>query len=110
MILVVGPLFSGKRAYAASLGYDESQIKVVEWDEPIPGDLSAFAQDLANRYPVIVVTEVGCGIVPLDPQERRQREAAGRLNCFLASAADSVIRLYCGIPSVLKGALPCTSI
>ena len=37
--------------------------------------------------------------------ERAAREAAGRLNCLLAKRADRVIRVFCGLPTVLKGAL-----
>ena len=35
------------------------------------------------------------------------REAAGRLACLLARRADAVVRVYCGLPQVLKGELPC---
>ena len=46
--------------------------------------------------------EVGCGIVPLDAGERAWRESSGRLNEALASHAESVVRMVCGIPCVLK--------
>lgn len=35
------------------------------------------------------------------------REAAGRLACLLAQRADTVVRVYCGLPQVLKGEPPC---
>ena len=41
----------------------------------------------------------------MDP-ERAAREAAGRLACLLAQRADAVVRVFCGIPVVLKGKLP----
>ena len=34
---------------------------------------------------------------------RRKREAAGRLACLLAARADTVIRVCCGLPRLLKG-------
>ena len=55
----------------------------------------------------MIAAEVGGGVVPADPDERRKREAAGRLACLLAARADTVIRVCCGIPRLLKGeALP----
>ena len=44
-------------------------------------------------------------VVPLDAQERAWREAVGRMSCELASQAETVVRMVCGIPVVLKGEL-----
>ena len=41
----------------------------------------------------------------MDPKERRNRESAGRLSCLLAERADTVIRVFCGLPRALKGEL-----
>ena len=38
--------------------------------------------------------------------KKKYREQAGRLACLLAERADTVIRVCCGIPQVLKGELP----
>ena len=38
--------------------------------------------------------------------ERAARERAGRLCCLLAERADTVVRVFCGIPKVIKGELP----
>jgi len=54
----------------------------------------------------VLATEVGGGVVPMDPAERAGREAAGRLACLLAARADCVVQIFCGIPTVLKGELP----
>lgn len=67
------------------------------------GDLAALAQQLA-RNEVVIATEVGGGVVPVDKNERAAREAAGRLGCLLAQRADAVVRVFCGIPVYLKGA------
>ena len=48
---------------------------------------------------------MGGGVVPTDPAQRAAREASGRLTCLLAQKADTVIRVFCGIPTVLKGKL-----
>ena len=68
------------------------------------GDAAAFARRLAAENPdaVIVCDEIGLGIVPLDPFERRWREETGRALCILAAAAEQVTRVCCGIPRRLK--------
>ena len=69
-------------------------------------DLEALADHLAGQYAVVTVTEVGGGVVPTDPAQRAAREAAGRLGCLLAARANTVVRVFCGLPLVLKGDLP----
>lgn len=67
--------------------------------------LPALADELA-QYDVVTATEVGGGVVPIDPAQRAAREAAGRLACLLAERADCVVQMFCGLPTVLKGELP----
>lgn len=74
-----------------------------------PDDLQEKLKSLADRLSqkeVVIATETGCGVIPPDPRERRNREAAGRLSCLLAERAETVVRVCCGIPQVLKGACP----
>ncbi|UOO38763.1 bifunctional adenosylcobinamide kinase/adenosylcobinamide-phosphate guanylyltransferase [Oscillospiraceae bacterium CM] len=52
---------------------------------------------------VVICNEVGSGIVPVDRAERFAREATGRLCVELASQAEKVVRVCCGIPAVIKG-------
>ncbi|MCD8083762.1 MAG: bifunctional adenosylcobinamide kinase/adenosylcobinamide-phosphate guanylyltransferase [Clostridiales bacterium] len=52
---------------------------------------------------VITMDEVGCGIVPLDRQERQYRRLCGLAGQTLAVQADQVIRMFCGIPAYIKG-------
>ena len=110
MTFIVGPLFSGKRRAAMELlgcGEEELARRAV-WDvqelAAARSDLEALAAELA-AHEVVIATEVGGGVVPADPAQRMAREAAGRLNCLLAERADRVIRVFCGLPTVLKGAL-----
>ena len=70
-----------------------------------PEQLEALARELAE-YDIVIATEVGGGVVPMDAEERAGREAAGRLACLLAARADCVVQMFCGIPTVLKGELP----
>ena len=110
MIFITGPLFAGKRQAAMRLlGWSREELeKKAVWDvqdlAPNAEELEALARRLSD-YPVVIATEVGGGVVPADPAERVAREAAGRLSCLLAQRAQTVVRVFCGIPTVLKGAL-----
>ena len=112
MIFVTGPLFAGKRKYiqtALGLSPEEFAARAV-WDVEAlavqADDLAALADQLARRE-IVIASETGGGVVPIDPQERKAREAAGRLACLLAQRAETVVRVCCGLPQVLKGELPC---
>ena len=120
MIFIVGGRAAGKRALAASLGYSEDQMSCDPvQDAPVifdaqeaargldKGQLAELADALAQRE-VIICTEVGAGVVPIDPEERAFRESAGSLAVALADRAACVVRVVCGIPQVLKGNLPRT--
>lgn len=122
MIFVIGPLFSGKQDYIMqALGWSETDFlekavrdvqnlaaeaaEAVETSHSPLDDLQEKLRSLADRLSqkeVVIATETGCGVIPLDPRERRNREAAGRLSCLLAERAETVVRVCCGIPQVLK--------
>ena len=110
MIFVTGPLFAGKQEYIMQvLGWDEEEFETfaVRDVQNLAADLDieqlpALADRLAEKK-VVIATEIGGGVVPVDPAERRSREAAGRLACLLAGRADTVIRVCCGLPRFLKG-------
>lgn len=103
MLFVTGPLYSGKRTFAVRFG--GRQIFDVQTLAAAAPDLEKLADELA-AYDVVIATEIGGGIVPMDAGERAAREAAGRLACLLAARADCVVELFCGLPTVLKGELP----
>ncbi len=108
MIFIFGPLCSGKRAAAMRmLGCNEAELEArcvcdVQELAARRDDLDALADELM-RYDAVIAVEVGSGVVPLDADERAARERAGRLNCLLAARAETVVRVLCGIPRVLKG-------
>lgn len=115
MVLVVGGMAAGKTAYVMqTYGYDTDSIADGVLDErPVLDNL----QDLVRADPdgcldlvpvlvqkaVVICNEVGSGVIPVDAEARRWREATGRLCVALAQRADRVVRLVCGVPSVLKG-------
>ena len=66
-----------------------------------------FTRCLIETAPAVVITDdIGSGIVPLEREERLWREECGICTRLLAGNAETVIRVVCGIPQVLKGELP----
>lgn len=51
---------------------------------------------------VIISDEIGNGIVPVDAFERDYRDRTGRMLITLASQADEVVRVLCGIGQKIK--------
>ena len=103
MIFITGPLYSGKRTFAASL--PGSRIEDVQELAAKAEDLDRLAEEL-SAYDLVLATEVGGGVVPMEADQRAARESAGRLACLLAARADCVVQMFCGIPTILKGELP----
>lgn len=132
MILITGGTSSGKATFARNLaaqhgwrednvafnveellwGQAESIDQVASAGDDTAGHTSSKAlsatpeliEQLAAKA-IVTCSEVGAGIVPLDREERAWRENVGRLSCELASQADAVVRMVCGIPVVLRGRL-----
>lgn len=69
-------------------------------------DINTLLDRILARNPeiVIIVDELGCGVVPMDPYDRRYRELTGRICCKLAKEAKEVHRVICGIGTVIKHA------
>lgn len=51
---------------------------------------------------ILICDEIGNGIVPMDAGEREYRERTGRILERLASEADEVVRVVCGIGQKLS--------
>ena len=58
-----------------------------------------------NSEVIVIINEIGCGIIPLEKSDRIWREQTGRAGCIIAEKASTVIRVSCGIPNVIKGTL-----
>lgn len=56
----------------------------------------------ANPDIVIIMNEIGNGIIPLEKSERIWREETGKTGCFLAEKAETVERIACGICTRIK--------
>ena len=118
MVLIVGGEGAGKRTFAKTLGYTEKDMADAVLNEcPVlfhlermvfadPESADSLLERLESKE-IVICNEVGSGIIPADGKERLGREATGRLCVLLAQRADCVVRLVCGIPTVIKGELPC---
>ena len=67
-------------------------------------DTLKITAEIIEKNPriIIIMDEIGCGIIPIDRNERQWREEVGRAGCFLASHAESVERVICGCGVKLK--------
>ena len=69
-------------------------------------DVSELAERLIQVNPqvLLVSDEVGYGVVPIDAFDRAYREAVGRVCTKLAAYSTQVMRVVCGIGTVIKDA------
>lgn len=126
MILIIGGAFQGKGAYAKKRypqisfqeGGDLSREELflaqgilnlqdyIKREIKKGGQVSGLGRELFAKNPGVVVTcqEVGCGIVPVDRWDRAWREATGRVCTEIAENSSQVVRMCCGIGTVIKDA------
>lgn len=57
----------------------------------------------SSNIEIIICSEVGSGIVPVNDIDNKVREYTGRILSILSERSKRVIRVYYGIPSVIKG-------
>lgn len=124
LIFVTGGAFQGKRDYVMrNFNISKEQIAVPSEDGSLEsGDLNKICicgfhrvikkmtqegadvirecDDLLKRHFgktfIIIMNDVGNGIVPIDKMERSYRENAGRAGCYIAHRADIVVKVVCG--------------
>ena len=124
MIMVTGGTFQGKTAYTMrKFGLAESDIAdgadasfeklktarcITNYHllvKRLGDDCIGFTEELCRTNPeaVIIIDEIGCGIVPVEKSERIWRENVGRCGCIIAANSEKVLRIVCGIPAIIKG-------
>jgi adenosyl cobinamide kinase/adenosyl cobinamide phosphate guanylyltransferase len=114
MVLIVGGLGQGKLAFA------RENFGVTAWSEGTLGDENCVhglhrairgledpwgaVSAWVERHPegVVICDEVGCGVVPMEENQRAWRETVGRICCALAERASAVYRVHCGLGVRLK--------
>ena len=113
MILVIGGYAAGKKEYVRSLGYQEEDFTTDPQEEkPVVYGLETRAAQAGEGWEslvpglvekeVVICQEVGSGVIPLEKEARQMREYTGRLCTALAEQADRVVRLFCGVPTIIK--------
>lgn len=73
-------------------GYSEQQLM----------DQAKTIIDWKQGQQTWVLTDLNRGIVPIEPIEREMRDVLGRLYQFLFAEAESIIRIWYGIPQKIK--------
>lgn len=58
-----------------------------------------------EKFEIIFADEIGCGIVPVDKNERAFRDFYGFVCGKTAERAETVVRIICGIEQIIKGDL-----
>lgn len=84
-----------ERIIENDLDLDELQIAIKLFEEIQRLDLQANV--------ICICTDIGRGIVPIKKEDRKLRDACGRLYQQLFAHSESVIRIWYGIPKQLKG-------
>lgn len=51
---------------------------------------------------ILICQDIFCGVVPMDAKMRQWRQSTGRLCQYLASNAEQVSRIFCGLELRLK--------
>lgn len=125
MHLIIGGAFQGKTDWAkAQFGLKDADI--LECTEQVLSDLSAKCITHLERFAlcclrqgqepktvlleekdrwkdsVLICDDISCGVVPLDAETRAWREACGRMLSALSMEAETVTRIFCGLPQRLK--------
>jgi len=112
MVLIIGGAYQGKREWAiGELACDEARLVghveriIREW---IDGGKDPLAE-VEKRVPewedkVLLLEDICCGVVPMSAADRAYREAVGRCGAYLAKRSRKVVRVFCGIGTVIKDA------
>lgn len=127
MILITGGAYQGKLKFVEEhfkpdkiidgsdciLSIPENAECVINYHELIKrlmienSDTVEFTKKFCNKNQnaAVIMNEVGSGIIPIEKSEREWRENVGKCGCIIAEKANKVIRMTCGIPTVIKGEL-----
>lgn len=128
MLLITGGAYQGKMEYALTIKkIDKKDVldgEICEFEELLEKpmvtqfhlwikrmlsqekDVNELVEQIIQRNPeiIILVNELGCGVVPVDAFDRNYREITGRICCRIAKEAKEVHRVMCGIGTVIKHA------
>lgn len=125
MHLIIGGAFQGKTDWAKAQ-FDLTDADILECTEDRDVDFSRPCVTHLERFAlyclrqgqepkgvllqekdgwknsVLICDDISCGVVPLDAEDRAWREACGRMLNDLSIQAETVTRMFCGLPQRLK--------
>ena len=113
MILITGGVYQGKRALADKLAEENpGKMEILDnCDKKIrqqlkeghsPKEILELWAHENEESKILIFNDVSLGIVPIEKEERIFRETTGQVGVMLAEKADSVYRVFCGIPKKIK--------
>lgn len=108
MIFITGGAAQGKRKFA--MEYFPGAMVMAAYQMTIEQCLKEGKDPVAQTRAmlsispdvVIIMSEVGSGIVPASAQDRMFRDEVGRVGCYLAQQAEEVYRVVAGIGMRIK--------
>lgn len=122
MTLIFGGAYMGKRDYAKEhcgvtaieecgdgmpafdagcvAGLERFSLQCTREGKHAAAELEARRENWQDA--VLIVRDIACGVVPLDATERAWREENGNMLRMLTRHADRVVRIWYGLPQVLK--------
>ena len=120
MRLIIGGAFQGKKEYVKEqFGIREHQITdgaeadfdaifrcvcMTQFHQWVKRGLQEGWLLKENPQVILVSNELGYGVVPIEAFDREYRELTGRLCTRIAAKSRQVIRVICGIGTVIKDA------
>ena len=125
MDLIIGGAYQGKLEYAVeTYKFKESDVYLctqengISFERPCIQSVEEFvmyclrhgisAREIfeENRVKwqnsVLICREIFSGVVPVDPLIRQWRDETGRVLTWLSQEAETITRMFCGIPQKLK--------
>ena len=120
MILIIGGAYQGKLDFAkevfsleqtdvytcsaGEIDFSKRCIYALEeftWGHPDPKEFfRQHREDWEDK--ILILRDVFCGVVPMDPETRLWRQKTGRLAQYLSKEATQVSRIFCGLEQRLK--------
>ncbi len=92
--------FDAAVSYPIIHNFHEYIKRILQDGTSVEDFISILEKD--NPEVIIITNEMGCGIVPMDYEDRLWREEAGRASVRIAKSSKEVYRLVCGIATQIK--------
>ena len=126
MRVIIGGAHNGKRTYVKTLLEEQGNYNVqwLDGELPSPGSegivlagiekwleqcglgeeeaINRVIHSVENRDVVLILTDIGRGIVPISAGQRELRDVCGRLYQRLLAEADEVTRIWYGVAKTIK--------